>query len=205
MSFDEVSFPLNISVGLKRNTNRLNQTSVLSSGFSRSKQTWVDSRKSYDLSIVGKSVNELHTLKSFYLQRKGMLRGFRLKDWSDFKSCDPMQTPSDTDQILGTGDGTTTTFNLRKLYGTYYKRIYKPVSGSVVISLDDVSQASGWSVNTTTGIVTFDTAPSNSVVVKAGFLFDTPVRFDTDYLPITLNTTDIGEVTSIKIVEIKIS
>lgn len=205
MSFDEVSFPLDISVGEKLSSNRLNQTYTLSSGFSVSKQTWQDSRKEINLSIVGKDVDDLYSLKSFFLQRKGQLRGFRFKDWGDYKSCDPKQTVSDTDQNIGTGDGTTTTFNLRKLYGTYYKRIYKPVSGTVVISLDDVSQPTGWTVDTTTGVVTFSVAPTSGVVIKAGFEFDTPVRFDSEFLPITLNTTEIGEVTSINLVELKLS
>jgi len=37
---------------------------------------------------------------------------------------------------------------------------------------------SGWWVDAATGIVTFGTAPGAGVVVKAGFEFDVPCRFD---------------------------
>ncbi len=61
------------------------------------------------------------------------------------------------------------------------RTITKPVAGTVQVYLDGVEQPSGWSVDTTTGLVTFGVPPTLGVEVTAGFEFDVPVRF----IPIT--------------------
>jgi hypothetical protein len=66
---------------------------------------------------------------------------------------------SATDQIIGTGDGSEMAFQLIKTYGSgghsSVRKIKKPVAGTVRLALDAVEQMSGWSVDTTTGMVTF--------------------------------------------------
>jgi uncharacterized protein (TIGR02217 family) len=52
----------------------------------------------------------------------------------------------------------------------------------VQLYLDSLEQLSGWSVDTTTGLVTFGTPPVLGVEVTADFEFDVPVRFDTDHM-----------------------
>jgi uncharacterized protein (TIGR02217 family) len=61
---------------------------------------------------------------------------------------------------------------------------------------------SGWSVDVTSGVVGFASAPADGAGVTAGFLFDVPVRFDTDRLDIELNGFDGAEAPSIPLVEI---
>ena len=68
---------------------------------------------------------------------------------------------------------------------------------------DMVEQMSGWTLDTTTGIVTFTTAPANDVIVRAGFEFDVPVRFDSDTLDVTLDFERLGSITSIPLLEIR--
>jgi hypothetical protein len=58
-------------------------------------------------------------------------------------------------------------------------------------------------VDTTTGSVTFTTAPGAGVAITAGFEFDVPVRFDTDMLDVTLDLERLGSITSIPLVEIR--
>ena len=53
------------------------------------------------------------------------------------------------------------------------------------VALDGVEALSGWSVNATTGVVTFAAPPATGALVTAGFEFDAPVRFDTDRLDVT--------------------
>ena len=83
------------------------------------------------------------------------------------------------------------------------RSITKPVAGSVRVALGGVEQASGWSVSTTTGLVTFATPPPLGVAVTAGFEFDVPVRFDSDALEVTLDLERLGSITSIPLVEIR--
>lgn len=54
----------------------------------------------------------------------------------------------------------------------------------------------------TTGVVTFDVAPPEGEVVSAGFEFDCPVRFDTDFLDISIETIGAGRVVSVPLVEL---
>ncbi len=63
--------------------------------------------------------------------------------------------------------------------------IKKPVVGTVKPYLAGVLQSSGWSVDTTTGVLTFLASPAVGVAVTADFEFDVPVRFDTVMLPFT--------------------
>lgn len=114
--------------------------------------------------------------------------------------------PTALDQAIGTGNGTRTSFALTKRYGAafdpYLRPITRPVAGSVRVAVAGVELTSGWSVDTATGVVGFSVAPANGAAVTAGFLFDVPVRFDTDRLDIELASFDGAEVPAIPLVEI---
>ena len=111
------------------------------------------------------------------------------------------------DQALGIGDDDTETFQLVKRYESgaqaWVRRIVKPVAGTVRVALAGVEQLSGWSVNMTTGIVTFATAPAAGVLITAGFEFDVPVRFDTDRLDVTWDLDRLGSIASIPLLEVR--
>jgi uncharacterized protein (TIGR02217 family) len=57
-------------------------------------------------------------------------------------------------------------------------------------------------VDVTTGVVSFSVAPAVGAAVSAGFLFDVPVRFDTDRLDIEWSSFDGAEAPNIPLVEI---
>jgi uncharacterized protein (TIGR02217 family) len=111
-------------------------------------------------------------VRNAYRACRGMLHSFKFRDWSDYQA---------TDEQFGTGDGTTTVFNLYKNYEfgseTQSRRIYQPVS-PIALKGDGVTIGSGYSVSYTTGVVTFDTAPLDEVVLTWTGEFDIPVRFD---------------------------
>ena len=86
---------------------------------------------------------------------------------------------------------------------SWTRAIAKPVAGSVRIALGGVEQLSGWSVDATTGVIIFNTAPGSSVAITAGFEFDVPVRFDTDALDVTLDLERLGSITSIPLMELR--
>ena len=149
------------------------------------------------------------TVLAFFEERRGRAYGFRWKDWADFKSCAPSQSPAATDQTLGTGDGTDTTFQLIKTYGASYlpwpRTIAKPVSGTLRVAVNGGAQTEGvdFSVDSTTGIVTFTAAPPNGQSVTAGFEFDVPVRFDTDSLEIEMAAGLHGGIPNVPVVELR--
>ena len=143
---------------------------------------------------------ELDEVRAFFYARQGRAHGFRFKDWGDHKSCLPSGTPAPTDQAIGTGDGTTTAFQLVKRYAsgnqTWTRTITKPVAGTVKVYRDGVEATSGWSVDPTAGLVTFTTAPNVGVQITADFaktLIDAEGLGDdeiTDFLGVSFSVTD---------------
>lgn len=207
MAFHEVRFPDNISRGARGGPERRTQIIELASGDEERNASWANSRRRYDVAYGIRRADDLAAVVAFFEARNGRLHGFRFKDWGDHKSCLPSQTLGPIDQQIGVGDGTTTIFQLVKRYTSgaqsWTRTITKPVAGSVRIALGTVEQASGWSVDTTTGRVTFLGSPGVGVTITAGFEFDVPVRFDTDMLDVTLDLERLGSITSIPLLEIR--
>ena len=159
-----------------------------------------------------KTLDELHTVLGFFEERRGALYGFRWKDPVDWKSGPPLSVIAATDQVIGTGDGTTAIFQLTKQYGGAFapwrRDIRKPVAGSVQLAVDGVVQAEGvdFTIDTTNGVVTFADGriPLATSVVTAGFEFDVPVRFDSDRLEVNVLGFKHGAIPSIPVIEVRL-
>ncbi len=206
MAFHEIRFPDNISRGARGGPERRTQIVELASGDEERNASWANSRRRYDAAYGIRRSDDLAAAVAFFEARNGRLYGFRWKDWGDYKSCLPSTAPAVTDQLIGTGDGTATEFQLVKAYSsgaqTWMRIITKPVTGTVSLALDGVAQASGWSADTTTGLVIFTTAPAIDVTITAGFEFDVPVRFDTDRLDVTHDIERLGSIASIPLIQV---
>jgi uncharacterized protein (TIGR02217 family) len=207
MAFHETQFPTGISLGSTGGPERRTLVVTTSSGYEHRNTQWAHSRHKYNAGYGVKTVDDLYEIIAFFEERRGKLHEFRWKDWSDYKSCAPNTATTMDDQYIGDGDGSETEFQLRKLYGSEYspyeRPIKKPVAGTVKISIDGV-QTTAWSVDTTTGIITFNSAPADGAVIRAGFEFDVPVRFDTDYIEINLDDFRAGQIPDIPIIEVRI-
>ena len=207
MAFHEVRFPDNISRGARGGPERRTQIVELASGDEERNASWANSRRRYDVAYGIRRADDLASVVAFFEARNGRLHGFRYKDWADYKSGLPSQAITATDQQIGTGTGSLQTFQLVKRYTsgaqTWVRTIAKPVAGTVRVALGMVEQMSGWTVDTTTGLITFTIAPANSVIVRAGFEFDVPVRFDSDTLDVTLDFERLGSITAIPLLEIR--
>ena len=207
MAFHEIRFPDNISRGARGGPERRTQIVELASGDEERNASWADSRRRYDVAYGIRRADDLAAVVAFFEARNGRLHGFRYKDWADYKSALPSQAMTATDQQIGTGTGSLQTFQLSKRYTsgaqTWVRTITKPVAGTIRVALGMVEQMTGWTVDTTTGVVTFTTAPAGGVIVRAGFEFDVPVRFDSDTLDVTLDFERLGSITSIPLLEIR--
>ncbi len=128
------------------------------------------------------------TIETFLAARRGAAHSFPWKDVLDYTS-NPTDrastTTANTDQptFPKTGDGTNTLFQITKVYddgvtNPWTRNITLPITGTVTVALNGVNQASGWSVNLTTGVITFSSPPGNGVVVTAGFQHYIAVRSD---------------------------
>ena len=207
-AFHEVLSPLDITIASAGGPERRTEIVTLASGREERNARWAHSRRRYDAGYGVKSFEALSQVIAFFEERRGMLYGFRWRDRLDHASAEPGVAVTALDQIIGVGDGTTTSFQLVKTYGAafapYTRPIVKPVAGSVRVAVDGAALDDGFSVDPATGIVTLEDAPVLGDVVTAGFLFDVPVRFDTDYLEVDLTAFAAGAIPKIPLVEIRL-
>lgn len=205
MAFHEVSLPARLAFGSTGGVERRTEIVTLASGYERRSTPWSQGRRRYLIGSNLRSLDDMAELTAFFEARRGRLYGFRFRDFADFKSCGPGGTIAATDQVLGVGDGVRKVFPLTKTYGDQARDIRKPVSGSARIAVNGVAPAgSAWSVEVATGLVTFAVAPATGAVLKAGFQFDTPVRFDADRIEVTLESFGVGRMVAMPLIEIRI-
>ena len=196
--FHEVQFPPDISYGASGGPGYSTSIVTTVSGHERRNANWAMARGRWNVAHGLKKREQVAELIAFFRARRGRAYGFRFKDWTDYQALA---------QSLGAGDGANKTFQLVKHYpsgGVVESRIIaKPVAGLVKVYRDGVEAASGWSVDTTIGLVTFGTAPAAGVQVTADFAFDVPVRFDSDQMDLTIETFELGTWGQIPVVEIR--
>ncbi|GIU67612.1 DUF2460 domain-containing protein [Candidatus Phycosocius spiralis] len=207
--FHNIAFPLKLARGAVGGPERRTDIVELADGREARNSPYSASKRRWEVSSSIRNLDDLATITAFFEARFGRLYGFRFRDPSDFKSCPPLQTPTPFDQLLGTGDATNKTFQLQKTYGdaagSSVRPIILPVLGSVRIGVGNTElPASGFTVEDLTGTITLALAPANGVLVRAGFRFDTPVRFDSDRLDIAHDAFDAGRVVALSLVEISI-
>lgn len=210
MAFHEIRFPTNVSFGSMGGPERLTEIVTLANGFEERNTPWEHSRRRYDAGLGLRSLDDVDALLAFFEARRGRLHAFRWKDWSDCKSCRPSQDISPLDQRIGIGDGVTTVFQLSRLYASgdasYLRPIRKPVAGMVraAVAYDPKVEGDEFTVDVTTGKITFTVAPDIGTIVSAGFEFDVPARFDSDRIQTSVASFRAGEIPNVPIVEVRI-
>ncbi len=196
--FSEARFPEDISYGSAGGP--VYSTDIVSSaaGHEKRNSNWAQARAVYNVAHGVKSKAQLDALIAFFHARKGRAEGFRFKDWGDYQVIN---------QPIGTGNGTQTDFQLVKSYAsgdsTTLRTITKPVEGSVSMYLDGVL-TQNVTVDSATGIVSFNSAPASGTTISADCEFDVPVRFETDQLAARLDDYGLYSWGDIPLVEIRV-
>ncbi|MGE3155954.1 MAG: TIGR02217 family protein [Xanthobacteraceae bacterium] len=209
-AFHEVLFPLDIALGSAGGPERRTEIVTAGSGREERNARWAHSRRRYDAGYGIKTFEALSAVVAFFEERRGRLHGFRWRDRLDHSSA-LSGTVNPLDQAIGTGDGATATFQLSKTYGSIYapyqRLIAKPVAGSVRVAVAGVEavEDTDFTCDAATGVITFlpGHVPAASAAITAGFLFDVPVRFDTDFLEVDLSAFAAGAIPKIPLIEIR--
>jgi uncharacterized protein (TIGR02217 family) len=201
-AFTETRLPEQLSLGAVGGPAFSTVVVSTASGAEERIALWTQGRRQWEIGYDGRSVAQASALVSFFIARAGRLRGFRFKDWSDYSSkVASVETKHTTAQL------TTTTFQLQKLYVsgtvTYTRTITKPVTDTTKLFHPGTGAeiTTGWTVDTTTGICTFTSAPG--YIPTATFQFDVPVRFDDDQMRMRQDSTRVRS-WSVPIVEVNI-
>lgn len=205
MAFDEEQFPTDISRGATARQRRVVDVVTLRSGHEQRNTIWANSRRTYDVALGLRDLEDIYAVMEFWEARRGRLRGFRFKDWADFTSTNPTTTPSNVDQAMASL--TSTTYQLQKVYSAasnpWTRTINKPVEGTVIVR-DDIGpmvEGTDYIVEYDTGLIYFGFAPSNPT---AGFEYDVPVRFEAEDLEVNVALFDVGSVPAVNMVEVRI-
>jgi uncharacterized protein (TIGR02217 family) len=193
--FDEVQFPTDISEGAVGGPMYNTVVVVGSSGAEQRVSQWQNARLRWDVSQALKGQAQIEELIAFFRARDGKARGFRFKDWTDYRC---------TDAPLSVSVGATTV-QLTKTYASggvsKVRKITKPVAGTVVIKKNGATLA-GCTVDTTTGVVTLPAAAQAGEAYTWSGQFDVPVRFDTDEMRFTAEDALVRSWEAIPLVEL---
>ncbi len=203
--FDDVDFPIAIGRAAQVVTEFATQVIAAPSGHEQRVSEWAEARMAYDVGPGVRSEGELRELAVFFRARRGAARGFRFRDPLDASSAVDGGAPEAGDQLLGTGDGVRRDFALVKRYGSdadaQVRRITLPVAGSVVAAVGGAATVDFALLDD--GVLLFDVAPAAGAEVRAGFLFDVPVRFAEDRLTIDRATFLAGEAGEVPLIEVR--
>jgi uncharacterized protein (TIGR02217 family) len=205
-AFDDVHYPLALGRDATVIPEFSTNVMVTASGFERRNSLWSNARLRFDVGPGIRSETELGDLIAFYRARRGPARGFLLRDPSDYSSNGMVGTPTPSDQLLGHGDGERSLFALIKTYGegsaTQERRITRPRFETLLVSINGTLAVGGWTL-LDGGVIFFEDPPTDGSEVRAGFVFDVPVRFAEDQLEISGTAFAAGEAPSVPVVEVR--
>jgi uncharacterized protein (TIGR02217 family) len=202
MFIESPRFPDQIAYGAVGGPQFLTHIVDSISGAEARQQQWPLGPAVYDLSLEHRDEALTRELIAFFrVCAKGQAHGFRFHDFQPGED-------RGVQELLGYGNGTHTTWQLIKQYiigGLAYARtILKPVPGTVVAYLNETEAAPGsYAVDSTTGLLTFATPPPMNATVRATYLFDVPVRFTVDWLPVQGIAPGVWSWESVQLKEIR--
>ena len=179
MFIEAPSFPLALAYGATGGPAYSTDLVQRSSGLEQRNANWSQPRCQWDVGSQQRTQAEVDELVQFFhAVAQGMTNAFRFRDFTDDAFANP----------LGVGDGSTTTFQLVKVY-TYgaqqtTRRIVKPMAGGLHLYVAGVA-VEEYDPDFTTGLVTFWTPPDVGAEVSASGFYEVPTRFNQNVLPIT--------------------
>jgi len=146
------------------------------SGRERRTQIWPKPRWKFEVKYEvirdrgGPTTSELQFLYEFFLQQAGRYNSFQFFDPDDYQA---------TAVQFGTGDGTTTAFQLSRPIRNFVEPVYEIYSTPTIYDNGTPTGAFTLGAN---GVITFTSAPANTHVLTWTGIFYYRCRFDTDEL-----------------------
>lgn len=204
-AFDDIIYPFALGRSASVAPEFSTSISVTASGHERRNSLWSDARIHFDVGPGIRSEQELCQVISFFRARRGAARGFRISDPTDHSSNGMTGSPTMIDQLIGIGDGLEAEFQLNKSYGgpdePQVRPITRPRAETLLVSVDG-NLSSDWFLGEK-GKLIFNSAPPAGAEIRAGYLFDVPVRFAEDRVDISGVNFEAGEAPSIPLIELR--
>jgi uncharacterized protein (TIGR02217 family) len=188
IKFSEQVFPADISYGMAGGPEYCTDVIVTKNGAEQRNCNWGRPKYRYNVAYGVRTKEQLDKLICFFRAHKGKARGFRFKDWVDYKASNQVLKPL-----------TEFNFQLVKNYDQDLRIITKPVKNSVTITLDG-KKFVDYEINYNSGIISL--AKEIKGELRASFEFDVPVRFDTDRLVSTIESYGVYSWQEIPLIEV---
>lgn len=169
-AFLEERLPVNVRLGASYADGYSVEITTTASGVEYRKLTHPHPVRTGNINFTMLRSDLAQQVVGLYHRAYGSYAGFRVKCLDDFSTYSDTGVPTAFDftaLLVSTG-----VYQICKGYGSGgtplgiglpYRKIFKPVSGSVLVGVNSVAPTQGWSVDTTTGLVTFSANKTGSI------------------------------------------
>lgn len=209
--FHNVEFPEEMSDGCTGGPVFLTTIATSTSGYEQRNISRQRAIGQWDVGHLMENDSTRLALLSFFRARKGMGYSFLFKDWQDYfvgMSWVNGVLTHGTPHAIAVGDATASYFQLGIVYsdsaGEDVRYITKPKPNAVKVYLNGAEQTytTHYTINWTTGVISFVSPPGNGVLVQWTGEFYAHARFKTDAFSSQLHTPHVSEWSSVGIMEV---
>lgn len=160
---------------------------TLANGRERRNADWQQYRNRYTLPFQNIDPEGYANIRQMFEVCRAQLHCFRYSD--------PLGRTA-VDQLFATGDGVEDTFQLSTLSVqdgvTYQRNVYAiPDDGVLTVTVNG-APTTDFVVDRDRGLIVFDTPPANDAVLRWSGPFDIWVRFNNDWLPVSIDNRVSG-------------
>lgn len=200
MIIDAVRLPVDVERGVRGGPQFSTVVNRTDGGSLVTNQNWTYPLYRGQVGYGIQSKANLFDVVSFFYARRGRLRGFLFRDWSDYEF---------SNDLIGTGNGVVSTFQAVRIYADdilpFTRKITRPVDDAeMTVSVNgSVVSSATWSV-TSGGIISFTSPPANGHAVRiVTGTFDVPCHFASDALEVEMEIWNAGSIPNIPIEEVR--
>lgn len=204
MLIDAVRLPTTVEKGVRGGPMFSTAVNRTDGGVTSTNQNWTYPLYSGQAGYGIRSKEDLFDVLDFFYARRGRLRGFLFKDWSDYEL---------VNELIGTGTGALQDFQIVRNYADsvtpFIRKITRPIEFGTDGSPDLVVSVSGVPISNTLwslqpgGIVHFTIAPIAAAPITINGEFNIPVQFGSDHLPLEMELWNVGTIPQIPLMEVR--
>lgn len=193
----EIEFPRDIAYQAQGGPSFFTQVNQGFSGFEQTNQNWALPLGKWKIALDHKAFSYFCQVRAMWFKAKGRAQIFRFYDVLD------CQAEGEPCALVQDSPYTGCVYQLQQSYGGALdipKPIFKPItsavkrfdgsycSDTVAVYIVGALQASGWTLDETTGLITFGATPAGAVTWSGQYHF--PVRFDMDDCQAVIEPSD---------------
>ncbi len=169
MAHIDVELPRTINYGAVGGVLFSTEIVTVNSGEEQRNGLWENGKVNLTIDYL-KDVASKDALIKFFRSMKGALHSFNMRDWSDFEVSPLNGVFFGSQGYLGIDGGVTSTLYKSYITSTEaeYRKINKPESGSIKLYKNAVEQTSGFSIDYTTGVVTWTPTSTKASSASVG-------------------------------------